>query len=1436
MIVRKSTSSFGPRFKGKTLDGVVKSISDIEKALEAQAAAAKRGESSIDDLKATLLALQRVQDQLKDQAGLIGQYDKLSKQIETTASRVTSSAKAFAEYKDKLDKAGTATDYQTGKLIKLATASERSQTTLLKQRTDQEALATVLRDSGIQMDKLGEAENRVRQSAAQLGVTINRTQQAISTYSEDVRKARVAEKSLSEEQTFQQKLTDAAKLNKAGEYVRFWTEALNAADATEKQTQINAALRKTADEAVAAARGYKTLGTATKALAGPSAGLREVIQGILNPSQQARSTLAGLEEEVRKVGAAATAVKGPITGYREQVAGLVAAQKEVGRQATLVDSFSRQIAVLKQARTEYVAARATVLQYAQAMRNSNVENDQLAASLRNAQTALGAAQRNLQTQIGTARELRTSMREAGIATNDLVGAQTRLTGVAQGTNGALKTLSTAHRRYGDAVNSTHESHTLFSSSGRTTLSLIQRIRGEVLSLMAAYVGLYGVISGTGKVIDAFNTKQRIQNQLAITVGSDSAKIAEEWAYLEGQANRLGVSLDVLGEGYAKFLASSIGTKVNKQDMRFIFETFTEVGRVAGVTRDDMDGVFKALGQIMSKGKIQSEELRGQLADRLFGVFGTAKEALKDMFPDFDKALKEGKVTSDFLLKISEAYGKLVAGQLPTATKSLQANQERLNTEIFKFKNMVAEAGFADEYGKLIKTLTEFFGSDDGTKFARDLSDGLSIVVQGLRWMVENLEIVKSVLYAAFAVYGAKLIAGMGVGLGKLTKDVGGLNTSLEVSNGKWGALANMVTKFFYAFQAGIVGWAIGKILYEKFAVVREVSVAMVIAFQSAWRMIKFGAQVLWEEIPNIFMDGLGVLGNGLTYWFRGILTMFQAGARALGRSDLAGNIGKAIDALTFKMNRTGNRTKQLTEELKSDLARIKEIGVEMMAEVQNPGSTKSKVKPGAVATKPSGMLNVGTPGKDKDAEKRLKLKEQIEAELQAIDAKIERQEKDSLTSRLAAIDDTYGKLLKKIAKLGGDEAKALSSKLSTDIEALKLQETRKFNTALFKEQTDLQRKLEQVDAQIGRSNKTDLDARLKAVQDSHEQTYRDIQEFRDKLLADKRPTVAADEMKARLDVGVIALKNIERQKYFEDAVNAVLDERKAKLDLIAVQEKTGLLSSIQARERAAQVVSETQPKIEQLVATGLEYVDVMIKAAEAAGRSTVALDTVKAKLIEARESAKGLRVDFINAAQVNEMLATGATSAFGTMAQAISDAVFGVNTWKNAIMATRNAFLSFAADFLMSLGKMILKQALLNALQKATEGSTGGFGGMISTAVNAMLKHSGGVVGNGGASRMAHASWFANAPRFHGGGIPGLSANEYPAILKKNEEVLTESDPRNVLNGGKTGSQTSPMGLKIINMIDSGSVVSEGLATREGEKSIFNFIRANRVGLKQILA
>lgn len=52
--------------------------------------------------------------------------------------------------------------------------------------------------------------------------------------------------------------------------------------------------------------------------------------------------------------------------------------------------------------------------------------------------------------------------------------------------------------------------------------------------------------------------------------------------------------------------------------------------------------------------------------------------------------------------------------------------------------------------------------------------------------------------------------------------------------------------------------------------------------------------------------------------------------------------------------------------------------------------------------------------------------------------------------------------------------------------------------------------------------------------------------------------------------------------------------------------------------------------------------------------------------------------------------------------------------------------------------------------------------------------------------RLVAPSVFANAARYHSGGVLGLKPNEVPIIGKKGEEMITEGDPRHRNNLGKS--------------------------------------------------
>jgi len=224
-------------------------------------------------------------------------------------------------------------------------------------------------------------------------------------------------------------------------------------------------------------------------------------------------------------------------------------------------------------------------------------------------------------------------------------------------------------------------------------------------------------------------------------------------------------------------------------------------------------------------------------------------------------------------------------------------------------------------------------------------------------------------------------------------------------------------------------------------------------------------------------------------------------------------------------------------------------------------------------------------------------------------------------------------------------------------------------------------------------------------------------------------------------------------------------------------------------------------------------------------------------IIQGFEAAKQKVIEFqlrlgsarLTGQQLAETFSGAAVNAIDRFAQAVAG---GANVFKSL----RAAILETAAEFLRQIARMIIQQLIFNAVAGFLSGFTGGAtaaagGGGLGVAP--VMVHSGGVIGGGGLARHSIVSpgIFASATRYHTGGMAGLRPDEVPAILQKGEEVLTADDPRHRNNGGSGAAPN----IKIVNTIDAGDFVSQGLGSKVGEKAILNFMRSNSRAVKAAL-
>ncbi|MEE6129902.1 tape measure protein [Chryseobacterium arthrosphaerae] len=136
------------------------------------------------------------------------------------------------------------------------------------------------------------------------------------------------------------------------------------------------------------------------------------------------------------------------------------------------------------------------------------------------------------------------------------------------------------------------------------------------------------------------------------------EVAKQNVFLSSIANKYGLEIMSLTDAYNKFSASSSGTSLEGERSRQIFDAVAKSSAMLGVSTEDTAGVLRALGQMMSKGKVQAEELRGQLGDRMAGAFRLFADGMGVSTAQLDKMLKDGKViTEEVLPKFADQLNK-----------------------------------------------------------------------------------------------------------------------------------------------------------------------------------------------------------------------------------------------------------------------------------------------------------------------------------------------------------------------------------------------------------------------------------------------------------------------------------------------------------------------------------------------------------------------------------------------------------------------------------------------------------------------------------------------------------------------------------------------------------------------------------------------------------
>ena len=249
--------------------------------------------------------------------------------------------------------------------------------------------------------------------------------------------------------------------------------------------------------------------------------------------------------------------------------------------------------------------------------------------------------------------------------------------------------------------------------------------------LAAFVSLVEIVERTGRAFITANANIESMRLGLTSIYEDAGTAADQIEFLQGAADRAGVSFNDISNAFTKFSASAKFSNIPLSESNALFGELSRVAGVLGLSTVKAEQALEAVSQIAAKGTVSMEELRQQLGDAIPGATALTAKGLG--------------ITTEELFRLVEA-GQLSAREFfPAFTKALADIQGESNTLTAAWARLQNAISIA--FQKL--------GDAGVTNALKDALNGLASVV---RVVSDNMGVLTASAEALFKVFVAARIA------------------------------------------------------------------------------------------------------------------------------------------------------------------------------------------------------------------------------------------------------------------------------------------------------------------------------------------------------------------------------------------------------------------------------------------------------------------------------------------------------------------------------------------------------------------------------------------------------------------------------------------------------------------------------------------------------
>ena len=262
------------------------------------------------------------------------------------------------------------------------------------------------------------------------------------------------------------------------------------------------------------------------------------------------------------------------------------------------------------------------------------------------------------------------------------------------------------------------------------------VSGALKSMGAAFGAAKLAIGGAAAGLLTFQ-KAAIESQMELEKLQTSYQTifgeggGAQLDFVKNELNSVGQQFRSGAEAAKTFFAAGMNSSLAPQ-LNFIFKAFTDAGAAMQLSGDEMSRVFLALGQMMSKGKVQAEEMRGQLGEVLPGAFQLAADAMGMTTAQLDKFMADGNLTAEEVIPkmavaVKEKYSE-------AAKQAAETTQGKLNQMLNAWEEYKARLAASGPARHIIQFVTEYLTSrnDEAAAAEKESSQNARLASQGAK--------------------------------------------------------------------------------------------------------------------------------------------------------------------------------------------------------------------------------------------------------------------------------------------------------------------------------------------------------------------------------------------------------------------------------------------------------------------------------------------------------------------------------------------------------------------------------------------------------------------------------------------------------------------------------------------------------------------------------